>query len=80
MRYDGNELRFHLLYPLAFGDVLLDGNEIYGLSDGILNRSDGLILIIKATIFAPIDDLTVPNLPGSNGIPEILLELLILFA
>ena len=66
-----------LLGAFAFGDVLLDVDEVLDLALRVAHRRDGLFLCVEAAVLAAIDHFAAPDLPGQNRVPQILVERLI---
>ena len=56
---------------LPFGDVPLDGQVADDLAGGAVHRREAHLFAIERAILAPIDDFSVPDLAGSDGMPQV---------
>jgi hypothetical protein len=59
----------------ALGHVLFDGDIADDFAVRVPNGSDPHLLGVEGSVFPPIDHLAVPDSPGRDGIPELLVEL-----
>jgi hypothetical protein len=68
------------LHPLlvlhALGDVLAGRDEMADPAVGILERRDGLFLVIQAAAFAPVDEHLAEYLAVHQGLPQLPIDLL----
>ncbi len=56
-------------YPLAFRDILFDGNEVSDPTSFGTHRSDGHLLGIKLPVLLTIFDLSSPDFSCQNRLP-----------
>ena len=64
------------LDAFAFGDVLLDRNEILNRAIFTRHRGDGHVLVVTSAILPFVDQLAVPGISSGNGFPEFGIKLL----
>ena len=63
-----------LLEPFAFGDVLIDGDEVGDLAALIAHGGDRHLLCVEAAVLAAIDHFAAPDTTGGDGSPESAIE------
>lgn len=63
----------------ALGDILLDGDKVGDIAEGIQQRGDGLLFDVCTAILAAVDEFPVPHFSSEDGIPQIFIKRSILF-
>src|SRR6476661_11120228 len=67
-------------FLLAFGDIMLDGDEMRDSAVFIEERRDDFICCIKRAILALVDDLALPYFSGKHGFPKLRIKRMALLA
>ena len=65
-------------FPL--GDVLFYRDKMGDFSRGFLDRGDGHFLVVKGPVLAPVDQFTLPDAAGQDGVPEFPEKIGVVFA
>src|SRR5450631_152098 len=72
--YNGGQEPARFLGFAAFRHVLLDGDVADNFAIHAQHGSDAHLLVIKGSVLAPVDQLTVPDPPAADGVPKLFVK------